>query len=121
MNKTNGKPDQLLVWMGGLADATRLRLLNLLEKKELGVEELREILQMPQSTVSRHLQVLAGQNWVRPRRLAQTRYYRMILDELDPAARKLWLWAREHTEHWATLQQDELRLQRRLREREIDG
>jgi ArsR family transcriptional regulator len=121
MNKTNGKPDQLLVWMGGLADETRLRLLNLLEKQELGVEELREILQMPQSTVSRHLQVLAKQNWVRPRRLAQTRFYRMDLDELDSAARKLWLWAREHTEHWATLQQDELRLQRRLREREIDS
>jgi ArsR family transcriptional regulator len=107
--------------MGGLADETRLRLLNLLEKNELGVEELREILQMPQSTVSRHLQVLAKQNWVRPRRLAQTRFYRMDLEELHPGARKLWLVAREQTEHWATLQQDELRLQRRLREREIDS
>jgi len=119
--KSNGKPDQLLAWMDGLADETRLRLLNLLERHELGVVELCDILQLPQSTVSRHLKVLSDENWVRNRRLATTRFYRMILDELDPAARKLWLLAREQTGHWATLQQDELRLQRRLRDREIDS
>jgi ArsR family transcriptional regulator len=45
----------------------------------------------------------------------------MILDELAPAARKLWLLAREQTEAWATLAQDELRLQRRLAQRENDS
>src|SRR5205823_5992892 len=95
-----GKPDQLLAWMDGLADETRLRLLNLLDRHELGVVELCDILQLPQSTVSRHLKVLSDHNWVRGRRLATTRFYRMPLDELDPAARKLWLLAREQTEHW---------------------
>jgi ArsR family transcriptional regulator len=111
----------LLAWMEGLSDPTRLRLLRLLERHELGVVELCDILQLPQSTVSRHLKVLADQSWVRSRREATTRLYRMILDELTAPARKLWLLAREQTEAWATLKQDELRLARVLREREVDG
>jgi ArsR family transcriptional regulator len=50
-----------------LSDATRLRLLRLLERHELGVVELCDILQLPQSTVSRHLKVLGDQKWVRSR------------------------------------------------------
>ncbi|MBC8106019.1 MAG: metalloregulator ArsR/SmtB family transcription factor [Anaerolineae bacterium] len=121
MNRSTGQPASLLSWMDSLADETRLRLLHLLERQELGVVELCDILQLPQSTVSRHLKVLSDQKWVRSRRLATTHLYRTILDELDPAARKLWLLAREQTQNWATLKQDELRLQRRLREREIDS
>ncbi len=106
--------------MGSLADRTRLRLLRLLERYELGVAELCDVLQLPQSTVSRHLKVLSDQGWARSRREGTTHLYRMILDELDPAARKLWLLAREQTEQWATIRQDELRLARRLRRRETD-
>src|SRR5688572_24293262 len=111
----------LLSWMEALSDATRLRLLRLLERHELGVVELCDILQLPQSTVSRHLKVLGDQKWVRSRREGTTRLYRMILDELTAPARRLWLLAREQTESWATLKQDELRLTRVLREREVDG
>jgi ubiquinone/menaquinone biosynthesis C-methylase UbiE/DNA-binding transcriptional ArsR family regulator len=111
----------LLGWMEALSDPTRLRLLRLLERHELGVVEVCDVLQLPQSTVSRHLKVLGDQQWVRSRREATTRLYRMILDELTTPARKLWLVAREQTEGWATLKQDELRLARVLREREVDG
>jgi ArsR family transcriptional regulator len=114
-------PEALVAWMGSLADRTRLRLLRLLEQHELGVVELCDILQLPQSTVSRHLKVLADQGWVRSRRDGTTHLYRTILDELDPAARKLWLVSREQTENWATIRQDELRLVRRLRNRETDS
>jgi ArsR family transcriptional regulator len=114
-------PETLLAWMECLADATRLRLLRLLERHELGVVDLCDILQLPQSTVSRHLKVLADQGWARSRREGTTHRYRMILDELEPPARRLWLLAREQTEGWATLRQDELRLTRRLREREGDS
>jgi SAM-dependent methyltransferase len=79
-----------------------------------------DILQLPQSTVSRHLKILADQKWVRSRREGATHFYRTILDELDPAARKFWLLAREQTDDWATVHQDELRLLRRLRHRETD-
>src|SRR5437764_15174380 len=88
------QPEMLLSWMEGLADPTRLRLLRLLERHELGVVELCDILQLPQSTVSRHLKVLGDQGWARSRRQGTTHLYRTILDELDPAARRLWLLAR---------------------------
>src|SRR5688500_9170666 len=139
------QPQALLGWMEALNDATRLRLLRLLERHELGVVELCDILQLPQSTVSRHLKVLSDQRGGRSRREATTRPYPMIPAELaaparkpwPPAreqthsratlqadetapARKLWLLAREQTEGWATLKQDELRLERVLREREAE-
>lgn len=113
--------DRLLALMASLADATRLRLLRLLERHELGVVDLCDILQLPQSTVSRHLKVLGDQKWVRGRRQGTTRLYRTILDELDPAARKLWLLAREQTDAWPAVRQDHLRLQQQLHQREVDS
>src|ERR1035441_181944 len=115
------KPDRLLAWIGSLADGTRLRLLRLLERHELGVVELCDVLQLPQSSVSRHLKVLGDQKWVRARRQNTTRLYRTILDELEPAARKLWLLAREQTDAWPTGKQDQLRLQRLLSQRKADS
>jgi ubiquinone/menaquinone biosynthesis C-methylase UbiE len=114
------KPDKLVALMLSLTEAKRLRILRLLEQHELGVVELCDVLQLPQSTVSRHLKVLGDQKWVRGRREGTTHLYRTILDELDPAARKLWLLAREQTDHWATAKQDQLRLERLLAAREVD-
>ncbi|MEO0586136.1 MAG: ArsR family transcriptional regulator [Planctomycetota bacterium] len=51
-------PDRLVRRLSTLADPARLRLLRLLEAHELGVAELCDVLQMPQSTVSRHLRAL---------------------------------------------------------------
>lgn len=113
--------DRLLGWMASLADPTRLRLMRLLERHELGVAELCDVLQLPQSTVSRHLKVLGEQDWVVSRRRGTTNLYRTILDELDPAARKLWLLAREQTESWASVLQDQVRLQQHLSDRKRDA
>ena len=118
MNKVDSLPGSLLSRMSTLADATRLRLLRLLERRELGVVDLCDVLQLPQSTISRHLKVLAGQGWVRSSRRATTHLYRMTLDQLDPGARRLWLLARDQIGGWATIGQDELRLARRLRRRQ---
>lgn len=117
-NSSHSQPESLLGWMDALAEATRLRLLRLLERNELGVAELCQVLQLPQSTVSRHLKVLADQAWVRSRRQGTVNLYQMSTDTLDPARRRLWLLAREQTESWATLEQDRLRLQRRLHHRQ---
>src|SRR4029079_13899399 len=92
--------DLLLAWMESLAHPTRLRLLRLLQRHELGVAELCDVLQLPQSTVSPQLTVLADQRWVRGRRQWTNHLYRTILDELDVGARRLWLLAREQTENW---------------------
>jgi ArsR family transcriptional regulator len=121
MLKGPPQPETLLGLMDSLSDPTRLRLLRLLERHELGVVELCEVLQMPQSTVSRHLKVLADQGWVHARRQGTTHLYRMILDELDAPTRKLWLLAREQTDEWATTHQDELRLAQRLADRQRDA
>ena len=96
--------------MESLSDETRLRLLQLLERHELGVVELCDVLQLPQSTVSRHLKVLGDQQWLSSRRQGTTHLYRMLLDELADPARRLWLLAREQIAAWATLAQDDLRL-----------
>ncbi len=110
------RPEALIERMASLSDPTRLRLLRLLERQELGVADLVGILQMPQSTVSRHLKVLADEGWVQSRAHRTNNLYRMA-EEADAGARKLWLWAREATERWAAARQDELRLERRLAER----
>src|SRR5947209_2589533 len=115
------QPEALLGWMESLADPTRLRLLRLLERHELGVVELCDVLQLPQSTVSRHLKVLSDQEWTRSRRQGTTNLYRTLLDELDPTARKLWLLAREQTNTWPTSHHDEMRLVQRLRDRQKDS
>src|SRR5436305_7566901 len=111
------QPDALLGWMECLSDPTRLRLLRLLERHELGVAELCDVLQLPQSTVSRHLKVLADESWVRSRPHRTTNLYRMDVDGAEAAARRLWALAREQTDGWATLAQDQLRLGRVLAER----
>ena len=107
-------PELLMVRMDNLADPTRLRLLRLLERHELGVAELVDILQLPQSTVSRHLKVLADQGWLASRSRGTTNLYRMTPRELEPSARALWKLARREIDEWATGRQDELRLDHHL-------
>ena len=111
------QPDLLLGWMGALSDRIRLRLLRVLEQHELGVAELCDILQLPQSTVSRHLKILLDEGWLKSRRQGTVHLYRMPSGELDGGARKLWLAAREQTESWPAVRQDQMRLARRLQER----
>ncbi|MBL0938773.1 MAG: metalloregulator ArsR/SmtB family transcription factor [Gemmatimonadaceae bacterium] len=59
-----------------LADPTRCRLLAALERQELTVGELAGALQLPQSTVSRHLKILGDQSWVESRAEGASRWYR---------------------------------------------
>ncbi len=80
----------ILDHMTALSDPTRCRMLLLLEKHELTVTELCSVLQLPQSTVSRHLKTLADDAWVTSRRDGTSRFYSMPVDDLDPAAAKLW-------------------------------
>ncbi len=115
---TSRPPTPLLSLMESLADPTRLRLLRVLERQELGVAELMQVLQLPQSTVSRHLKVLADRGWVRSRSQGTTNLYGMAPGNGDGTARKLWLLTREKTEEWATVHQDQLRLGRCLSRRQ---
>lgn len=120
-NGASGSPDSILQWMDGLADSTRLRLLCLLERQELGVVDLCDVLQMPQSTVSRHLKVLSDQGWLQSRRQGTGNLYSVAQDDLAPAARSLWELTRKETKDWPTLRQDAVRLERRLSARSHDS
>lgn len=77
-----------------LADSTRSRILLLLDRHELTVSELCVILQLPQSTVSRHLKVLADDGWLVARGDGTSRFYKMIAGRLDPATKDLWMLVR---------------------------
>src|SRR6188474_2424473 len=114
MNETARRPEALLSWMGILSDPTRLRLLRLLERHELGVAELCDVVQLPQSTVSRHLKMLGDEGWVRSRSEKTANLYSMPVAELDSGARRLWQVARDQMDGWIALSQDQLRLTRRL-------
>jgi ArsR family transcriptional regulator len=60
-----------------LADETRLRILALLTRGELCVCDLMTVLDLPQSTVSRHLAYLRNAGWVEDRRQGVWMYYRL--------------------------------------------
>jgi ArsR family transcriptional regulator len=113
-------PDPLLARLDALADPARLRLLALLEREELGVGELAEIVQLPQSSVSRHLKMLGDQGWVVSRSERTANLYTMANGELPAAARDLWEIAKRDIAGWPALDHDRLRLARRLAER-TDG
>lgn len=64
-----------------LSDETRLRILSLLGAGELCVCDLMAILDLPQSTVSRHLATLRNADLVEDRRQGVWMYYRLAEGE----------------------------------------
>ena len=70
-----------------LADPTRLRLVLLLEKEELSVAELQDILSMGQSRISSHLAQLKRAGAVADRRAGKNVYYGMVRDGARSPAR----------------------------------
>ncbi len=92
--------------LGTLSDATRSRILLLLEGTELTVGEICSVLQQPQSTVSRHLRILADEGWVVARESGTSRFYTLVPGRLDPFARRLWKVVREQVAASSAAQQD---------------
>lgn len=91
-----------------LADSTRSRLLVVLERHEMTVGELCAVLQLPQSTVSRHLRVLGDDGWVASRAEGTSRFYRMS-HALDEWGERLWAVVRESVLETPIAAQDRLR------------
>jgi ArsR family transcriptional regulator len=67
---------QLALYFKALADATRLRLLNILYTHELNVNEIVSIMGMGQSRVSRHLKILTDSGLLKYRRDGLWVFYR---------------------------------------------
>ena len=116
----------ILDHLSALSDPTRSRILLLLDRHELTVSELCAVMQLPQSTVSRHLKALADSGWIAARAEGTSHLYAMARpstgsgrpesvegDELDAAAR-LWLLVREQVGPTPAAAQDQRRLQTAL-------
>ena len=101
---------QILDHMAALADPIRCRMLLPLERHELTVNEICSVLQLPQSTVSRHLKTLADDGWVVSRRDGTSRFYGMVFEDLDGGAQRLWPLIREQVSSTNGAEQDERRL-----------
>jgi ArsR family transcriptional regulator len=100
-----------------LADSTRCRLLLILERNELTVTDLCAAVQLPQSTVSRHLKTLGDEGWVVSRADGASRRYRMPGNDLDHGARRLWQVVREQVAASPAARRDAERLRQVLAER----
>ena len=100
-----------------LSDQTRLRIIALLEKSELSVNELQEITRMGQSRISTHLGLLGDADLVQSRREGKRTFYRLNERADDMAREFIQLavrGAREMTEQSA----DQLNLKRILARRQ---
>ena len=110
----NDRAPAILDHLASLADTTRSRILLLLDRHELTVSELCTVMQLPQSTVSRHLKALADAGWATARADGTSNVYAMTRDDVDPAARRLWLLVREQVAPTAAAAQDQRRLRATL-------
>ena len=102
--------------LSALADITRDRLLLLLEAQELTVSELCSVLQLPQSTVSRHLKTLADGGWVTSRRDGTSRFYGLT-QPLEASAARLWPLIREQMSTSPAAEHDDRRAKGVLEQR----
>jgi len=75
-------------FLKALSEETRLRILALLLNGELCVCDLMAVLQLPQSTISRHLAYLRNAGWVKGRRSETWMYYRLA-EMVTPFAREM--------------------------------
>jgi ArsR family transcriptional regulator len=96
-------------------------MLRLLAREELGVGELARALQLPQSTVSRHLKPLFDDGWVAKRAEGTQSLYRMRGDALEPGMRALWEMAQSHLGPRHAFEEDDARLAEVIAARRVDS
>lgn len=111
----------ILSRLATLNDLARLRILRLLDQDELSVGELARALQLPQSTVSRHLKLLHDGRWIIKRSEGTASLYWLSETSLDEDARQLWKLTRAQIGSTPTLDQDDARLAEVLAERRMDS
>lgn len=109
--------EDLIKRLDSLTDPTRIRLLRLLERQELGVMELCQILLLPQSTVSRHLKILTERGWLRIRQQGAVNLYGLSESAGTEDFSTLWFPVREQCETWPAIRQDHERLNHLMEKR----
>jgi DNA-binding transcriptional ArsR family regulator len=79
MSPAPSKPEMLQKVFKTFADPTRVRILTLLQREELAVQELMDVLGMAQSRVSRHLAILREAGLLEDRRDGTYVFYRFAV------------------------------------------
>lgn len=103
-----------------LTDETRLRILALLGQGELCVCDLVAVLQLPQSTVSRHLALLKNAGWVTDRRQGIWMYY-CLADKGIPLGGALQQTLLDHLTTLAATKKDRERLDFYMKEKSLNA
>ena len=106
--------------LAALSEPIRLRIARLVAAEELSVGEVAKVLQVPQSTVSRHLKLLAETGWIGRRSEGTATLYRLHADDLPPEIRPIWLAVKDQAAEPET-KDDLLRLEAVLAERRTDS
>ncbi|MFK7758657.1 MAG: ArsR/SmtB family transcription factor [Phycisphaerales bacterium] len=104
-----------------LGDLIRMRIIRVLARQELSVGELIRVIQIPQSSGSRHLKLLSEGGWVIKRSVGPATYYRVVLDDLPSTMRALWLAIRDDLDSNTDAQGDDQRIRSVLSERVTDS
>src|SRR5215813_3678837 len=99
-----------------LSDPTRLRIIALLEREELSVNELQEITRMGQSRISTHLGLLQDAGFLESRREGKRTFYYLI-SEPDDATRELVQLAVRGASEIPEYAQDQVNLKRAIARR----
>ena len=94
-----------------LGEENRLRILNLLRHGELCVCDIMEVLQLPQSTASRHLAYLRNAGWVNARRGGKWIYYSLNIEPRNETIRSCVV---NYLSSFPQLQEDYLAMQTHL-------
>lgn len=100
--------------LAALTEPVRCRILLLLERHELTVGELCSVLQLPQSTVSRHLKTLGEAGWVVSRKDGTSRFYHLADGGDELALPRLWNIVRDEIAESPAAAQDSKRLESAL-------
>jgi predicted transcriptional regulator len=85
----NAYVDELLAFFKALSDANRLKIVALLAKEPLSVEQMADMLGLSSSTVSHHLARLSGVGLVSARAEGYYSVYQLELDALNAMSQRL--------------------------------
>ncbi|MBW2715478.1 MAG: ArsR family transcriptional regulator [Deltaproteobacteria bacterium] len=110
------KADQLQRVFRVFSDPTRIRILALLEREELAVQEIMDVLGMAQSRVSRHLAILREAGLLEDRRDGTFVFYRFVPPQKAPW-RDTWALVVENLRGDATAERDAAALARAMESR----
>ncbi len=106
--------------LSALNDCARLRILRILSKHELSVGEVADVVQLPQSTVSRHLKLLLESGFAARRTIGTTGLYR-IASTMTEEVTDLWKIAIANSSNLPGANDDEERLVAVLAQRHSDS